>query len=107
MKQYLIGKMTTYRLPDGKYTKSANVYIRTWRKLGRKMLKLLPGWSLNGWDPTFEFVKWEKVPNSPGFHRATDRLEMSVQAIETIISSIGVGVDETIEKCIKSFFIER
>jgi hypothetical protein len=47
------------------------------------MLKLLPGWSLSGYDPTFEFIKWEKVPNSPRV-RSVDRLEMSVQAVETI-----------------------
>ena len=78
-----------YRLPSGKYTSSSDVYIRTWRKLGKKMLKLLPGWSLTGWDPTFEFVKWENV-SSTNKSRAVDRLEMSVEAIETIVKNSGV-----------------
>lgn len=43
----------TFLLPDGKVTRSSDLYIRTWRSLGRKLIRLLgeDGWYLWAWDP--------------------------------------------------------
>lgn len=41
----------SYRLPNGDATSDGQEYVTAWRALARRVKRLLPGWSLYGFDP--------------------------------------------------------
>ncbi len=43
-----------YNLPDGNVTTDADLYIDTWRALGKPFMKFL-GWTLFAYDPNLSF----------------------------------------------------
>lgn len=49
-----------YHLPDGKYTASADEYVKAWRKIGRRAEKIFYGYEASAFDPDIQMVLWEK-----------------------------------------------
>ncbi len=71
-------------LPSGKTTRSADVYVRAWRKLGKQVVKFFPGYTVTAYDMGLTLHKYEK--NRFAETVITDCLNLNMPAIRALLS---------------------
>jgi hypothetical protein len=72
-------------LPNGKTTRSANVYVRAWRKLGNEVVKFFPGYTVVAYDSGLTLHKYKK--NRFDETIVADRLNLNMPAIRALCVS--------------------
>jgi hypothetical protein len=73
-----------YRMPDGRTTTDAMKYSRAWRRIGRKLEKMFPGYTLNAFDPNLHFAAWGPK-NEHGYNPVYDTFTISLRAAKVLL----------------------
>lgn len=80
-KKRTIAKLRVRRLPSGKYTRSTNYYLRTWKQIGKRWL-VITGHRLAAFDPGLQF-------EIPGEHCA---YSLPLRVVRKILDSIEAAI---------------